>query len=230
MFILVQTPSIVLDVDVLERNVTRMAARAAALGVTLRPHVKTHKCAEIGKLQLERGARGITVATFAEARDFVTAGFTDVTLAFPLDPGKADLAIDLAREIPLFRSTVDDRGAAEALAAAARRAGIRAHVFLKVDCGYHRAGVNPSSPASLGLARFLSDSPSLAFDGLLSHSGHAYAQSSPEGIRRVAEEERAVMVEFAGTLRAAGIEVRRLSGNKRRARVIPRRTRRGASK
>jgi D-serine deaminase-like pyridoxal phosphate-dependent protein len=205
------TPALLLDLDVLERNVARMAARAKGLGVALRPHLKTHKCVEIARLQREAGARGVTVSTFPEARSFARGGFDDILLAVPLDPGKAGEAIEMARAIAAFRAVVDDRGAAEALAAAARAAGLRLHVWLKVDCGYHRAGVDPSKPGSIQLARFLDAAPSLEFDGILSHSGHAYAQETPEGIRRVAEEERAVMAAFAERLRGAGVAVKTVS-------------------
>lgn len=207
----VVTPELRLDLDVLERNVARMAARAQALGVALRPHLKTHKCVEIARLQREAGARGVTVATFPEARAFARGGFDDILLAFPLDPGKAPEAIAMAREIRRFIAVVDDRGAAEALAAAARAAGLRLAVRLKVDCGYHRAGVDPASPASVELARFLAGAPSLEFDGILSHSGHAYSQPTPDAIAAIAEEERRVMAAFAGTLRAAGVTVKSVS-------------------
>ncbi len=62
-----ETPALLLHLDIVERNVTRMAERAQRLGVRLRPHAKTHKCVELGRLQLERGAQGLTVATLVEA-------------------------------------------------------------------------------------------------------------------------------------------------------------------
>src|SRR5688572_29886181 len=77
------TPALLLDLDVLERNLDRMQSRARQGGVRLRPHVKTHKCVEIARLQHERGASGLTVSTFHEAETFVNAGFTDLTWATP---------------------------------------------------------------------------------------------------------------------------------------------------
>ena len=77
----VPTPALLLDIDVLESNLRRMADRAEALGVTLRPHVKTHKCIEIGNKQRELGANGITVATLYEGATFADHGFTDITWA-----------------------------------------------------------------------------------------------------------------------------------------------------
>src|SRR2546422_2870929 len=63
----VETPALLLHLDVAERNIAHMAARARQLGVALRPHAKTHKCVEVGRLQLAQGARGLTVSTLVEA-------------------------------------------------------------------------------------------------------------------------------------------------------------------
>src|SRR2546423_677348 len=84
-------------------------------------------------------------------------------------------------------------------------AGSGLHVWLKVDCGYHRAGVNPASPYALKVAAELGDERGLVFDGILSHSGHAYRTTNRAEAARVAEQERNVMVGFAGRLRPAGL-------------------------
>src|SRR5881397_3017166 len=83
----IETPALLLHLDVVERNVRSMADRARRLGVALRPHAKTHKCVQLGRLQLEHGAGGLTVATLVEAEVFARAGVRDVTWAFPIDPG-----------------------------------------------------------------------------------------------------------------------------------------------
>src|SRR2546430_6426071 len=75
----IETPALLLHLDVVERNVRSMADRARRLGVTLRPHAKTHKCVPLGRLQLEHGARGLTVATTVEAAVFARAGVRDLT-------------------------------------------------------------------------------------------------------------------------------------------------------
>ncbi len=81
----IETPALLLSRDVMERNLKHMAERARHLGVSLRPHIKTHKCLELGRRQLAHGAKGITVSTLFEAQAFALAGFTDLTWAFPLD-------------------------------------------------------------------------------------------------------------------------------------------------
>jgi D-serine deaminase-like pyridoxal phosphate-dependent protein len=98
---------------------------------------------------------------------------------------------------------VDSPEAIEAL----ERAGHPFHTWLKIDCGYHRAGVEPTAPAALELARRLAASPTLVFDGLLTHSGHAYHGRNPDEIRTVAEAERRAVAEFRTRLAAEGIAV-----------------------
>src|SRR5438477_8528513 len=201
-----ETPALLLHLDVVEQNVRRMSARARQLGVALRPHAKTHKCVELGRLQLEHGARGVTVSTLVEAEVFARAGFDDLTWAFPIDPSHIPHARRLADETgATLRVVVDDQSTARALT------GSGLHVWLKVDCGYHRAGVNPGSPYALEVAAELGDERGLVFDGILSHSGHAYRTTSKAEAARVAEQERSVMVGFAGRLREAGLPVREVS-------------------
>src|SRR5881628_947403 len=201
-----ETPALLLHLDVVERNLTVMAARARQLGVQLRPHAKTHKCVELGRRELAHGAVGLTVATLVEAETFARAGLRDLTWAFPLDP----------THLPHVRRIVDETGATvrvvvDDLATAQALAGSGLHVWLKVDCGYHRAGVDPASSYALEVARELGRERGLAFDGILSHSGHAYRTTNRPEAARVAEEERSVMTGFAERLRRDGILVRDVS-------------------
>ena len=200
----IETPALLLDVDVMETNLQRMAERARGLGVALRPHAKTHKCVELGRRQLAHGARGLTVATLVEAEVFARAGVPDITWAFPLDPSHIGHARRIAEHATL-RVVTDDLETARALG------GSGLHVFLKVDCGYHRVGVDPASPYGLAVARELSAERGLVFDGIVSHSGHAYRTRNKDEAAVVAEGERAVMAGFAERLRAEGIPVREVS-------------------
>jgi D-serine deaminase-like pyridoxal phosphate-dependent protein len=76
-----------------------MSLRAKKLGIQLRPHIKTHKCIEIARLQTEGHSGAITVSTLAEARAFAANGFSDITYAVPIDPGKFNEAVELAGEV-----------------------------------------------------------------------------------------------------------------------------------
>jgi len=200
----VETPALLLRLDAVERNLSHMADRARRLGVALRPHVKTHKCIELARRQLAHGAAGITVSTLAEAEAFARAGFADLTWAFPLDRTHLPRVRCIAERATL-RVVVDDLDTAKALARS------RLHVWLKVDCGYHRAGVDPASRYALEVARELGREDGLVFDGILSHSGHAYRTRNQAEAAQVAEQERQVMVWFAELLRNDGLPVRGIS-------------------
>jgi len=198
------TPALVVDRTVLERNLRRMADKVERLGVALRPHFKTHKTVEIARRQMELGACGLTVATLEEARACAEHGFTDLTWAFPVILGRLREAreIDRAHGTRL-RLVVDSDAAVEAL----EELGHPFHVLLKIDCGYHRAGVEPETATALQLAQRLGTSPKLRFDGLLTHSGQAYAARGRNALAEIAETERRVTTDFAARLRARGLEV-----------------------
>ena len=201
------TPALLLDIGRLESNLERMAARARALGVALRPHVKTHKCIEVARLQRSLGATGITVSTLHEAAAFADHGFDDITWASPVCLPHVTEATELASRV-MLRVVVDSPDAVARL----RETGHPFSTWLDVDCGYHRTGVDPEGELAVSLARDIHDSPKLHFDGILTHSGHAYHARGRDAVRRVAEEERAVMVKFAGRLRGeGGLEVSRVS-------------------
>jgi len=200
------TPALLVDAEILERNLSRMQKKISQLGSSLRPHIKTHKCIEIGKRQRELGARGITVSTFYEAEEFAKAGFSDITWAFPLPPVYAVPVAKLAGRITL-RIVIDSKEAIQTLEEACVLHRVPVHVWLKVDCGYHRAGVDPALPLAEELVRTLNTSKSLIFDGILSHSGHAYFGASRREITDVANQERDVMVAFAERMRRNGYRV-----------------------
>ena len=122
------TPALLLDVDVLEANLRRMADRTRELGVTLRPHIKTHKCIEIAERQLALGATGITVSTLYEAGVFADHGFVDITWAFPLIPSRI-AELEAVCKKARTGVVVDSLPAVEALSGSR----FPARVWLKVD-------------------------------------------------------------------------------------------------
>ena len=205
------TPCALVDLDRLERNATDMAARCARLGVRLRPHVKTHKCVEAAKVQLGGRPGGLTVSTLAEARALAAAGFDDLTYAVPIAPARLPAVLELVRRGVRLGLLVDHPTAAAEVAAAAAAAGLRLAVWLKVDCGGRRAGVDPVRDDALGLARSLAGSPYLDLAGILTHAGHAYRCRDRAEAAAVAVEERDVMVAFADRLRAAGVPATEVS-------------------
>ena len=199
-----KTPAFLIDLPRLKANVQMMKERAQENSVTLRPHVKTHKTAEIAGLQTTSEAPGITVSTLAEARFYQQSGFEDITYAFPITANKLSEAAELTARLQAFNLLLDQPQTLSALEAYAREHRIRFKIFLKVDCGYHRAGVDPSKPASVQLARQLAASDCIEFKGILTHAGHSYHCSDPAEIVKVAWQERDVMAQFAEQLQDNG--------------------------
>ena len=201
------TPSLLLDGARVERNVARMGARIAGLGASLRPHVKTHKSIEVARMQAAAGMRGITVSTLAEARAFAAHGFDDITYAVPIERGKFDAVAQMNADGVRLAVITDDVAIPGPLGEAARQAGVTIDVYLKVDCGYHRCGVDPEGPALPELARRIGERTHLRFAGILAHAGHSYKARGAAQILAVARSERDVMVAAAARLEAAGIAV-----------------------
>lgn len=202
-----KTPSLILDINRVRRNAANMRERVETLGARLRPHVKTHKCVEVARLQIENQTGGITVSTFAEAHHFAAHDFTDITYAVPIEPGKFDEAIQLARRCERLGLITDDAETARRLDDAARRASVTLDLYLKVDCGYHRCGLEPHTPEAFEICHQITDASNLNFAGILTHAGHSYHAHTREELLTIARHERNVMVEFSERLRASGIAV-----------------------
>ncbi len=196
-----KTPALLLDIDVLEGNLRRMSERCKELQVRLRPHVKTHKCREIALAQRALGAHGITVSTLTEGLAFAGFGFDDLTWAFPVIPGRLTEAAELATRVSLG-VVVDSAAAVDGLIGA----GAPFRVWLKIDCGNGRAGLDPGSSVPRELAERVIDG-GLELAGILSHSGDAYRAASRDQMARIADSERRTMAGLAGELDAHGISV-----------------------
>jgi D-serine deaminase-like pyridoxal phosphate-dependent protein len=203
------TPCVVVDLDVLERNVSRMAGRARAAGVRLRPHAKTHKSPDLGRLQLAAGAAGISLAKIGEAEVFADAGFDDIFLAYPIvGAGKGRRLLALADRTRLAVG-VDSLEGATSLGVVFHAAGRRLDVLLKVDCGYHRVGVPPAQAAAA--ARRIGEVPGLALRGIFTHAGHAYLATAPADIAAIARQEGEILAAAADLLRSEGLPVSEVS-------------------
>ena len=194
------TPALLVDRATVQANCDRMREKARASGVSFRPHVKTHKAVEIGRIQ-HGGATGpITVSTLAEGEVFADDGFRDITYAMPIAPEKLGRAAALARRVERLSILLDSEDALRAVERFHVAHGVTFDVFLKVDCGYHRAGVDPDSPDSVRLALALGRSEAVRFRGLLTHAGHSYNAADTEEIRRIAAEESASLTRFRALL------------------------------
>jgi len=197
----VPTPALVLDRDRLERNLERMRRHVRRLGVALRPHLKTAKCAEIARLVLPEGG-GITVSTVREAEYFLEQGFRDIFYAVAVAPIKLPRLGELARRGARILLAVDHPSIAAAVSDYTRRHRVRLDILIEVDSGEGRSGVKPGSSLLGEIASALDYGAGLA--GVFTHGGHSYAGRSPDNHARVAEQERAAVVAAAAHLRAAG--------------------------
>ncbi len=165
------TPALILDLEVMRRNLAFMSERMKTMPAKLRPHIKVHKSPDIARMQMEAGAIGIGTATIWEAIVIARAGIQDVfVINQVVGPEKVHAAALLSREVPL-KVAVDDLANAEALSTAAREAGSVIGCVIEVDTGMRRCGVG-SPDEALKLAREIVKLPALHLDGLTGYEGH----------------------------------------------------------
>jgi D-serine deaminase-like pyridoxal phosphate-dependent protein len=205
------TPCALVDLDQLERNAARVADKARRLGVRLRPHVKTHKCIEAARIQTDLHFGGLTVSTLAEAQAFAAAGFTDITYAVPIAPQKIAEAAALNDEIDSLNLLVDHIDTARAIDQFTSSHSAVLPVYLEIDCGGGRTGIDSESDEVEPMVRRLAESEHIDFRGLLTHAGHAYRVRNRSNAFEVACEERNLMTALAAELRDHGLEVPEVS-------------------
>lgn len=199
----IATPALVIDLDVLEANLDDMAAACAAAGKELLPHAKTHRMPELGKMQLDRGAAGLTLAKLGEAEAFADAGVDRIFVAYPLVGGRnIERAWRLSARIDLTLA-VDDAEQAERLGAYFAARGGRVDVHLLVDTGMHREGVTGDAVA--GLAHAVSRMPGVRVVGIATHEGSVYSAADDVGVAAASIEVAAVMTDAAAACAAAGV-------------------------
>ena len=169
----IPTPTVIFDLDQVQRNLTAMADYTKSHGLKLRPHIKTHKSLAMAQRQIDSGAVGLTVAKVGEA-ELMAEATDDLLLAYPVvDPYRSRVIADLARH-NVVHVAVDTRRAVETLTAAASAAGSFLGVLVDLDVGYHRTGVqNPE--AALALATQIDCTDGLRLDGLFCFPGHITA-------------------------------------------------------
>jgi D-serine deaminase-like pyridoxal phosphate-dependent protein len=200
------TPSVLLDLDRFTTNCNRMRRKAAAVGVKLRPHLKTLKSVDAARLAVDASG-AITVSTLTEAEHFSRHGFDDILCAVCLPPAKT------ARALAIHRATsgsglsclIDSVDAANAIIDILRHLKGNLPLWIEIDCGGRRTGLSADSTELLPLARLLSQSDVIDFRGVLTHAGQSYACTSIAEILEIAETEREQVVMAAERLRADGI-------------------------
>jgi D-serine deaminase-like pyridoxal phosphate-dependent protein len=192
------TPCLLVDLDRLEANLNRMAQVARAADLQLRPHTKTHKTPQIMRMQLERGAVGITVAKVGEAEVMAEAGATDIFIANQIvGQQKLERLVALAGRVKLSVG-VDSAEVAAPISMAGARAGVRIPVLIEIDSGLKRCGVLPE--AAVDLARYINTLPGISLVGLFTYGGQVYAARSDNEVAGVAAYECRTMSELASKI------------------------------
>ncbi|MBE0621665.1 MAG: DSD1 family PLP-dependent enzyme [Burkholderiales bacterium] len=199
-----ETPCLVLDESRLERNVARMRAHLDALGVSLRPHLKTAKSIDVARRVLRALDDPITVSTLKEAEYFLGHGVRDILYAVGVTPNKFGHIADLRKRGARLAVILDNLDAARAVAAHARASADRIPVLIEIDCDGHRSGIVPGDPDLVEVGRTLADG-GCELRGVMTHAGSSYNCESVAAIKAMALQERDAVVTAANTLRAAGL-------------------------
>jgi D-serine deaminase-like pyridoxal phosphate-dependent protein len=205
----IDTPALVVDLDILERNLQHVAGYAKEHGLRLRPHTKTHKSVRVGARQLQLGAVGLTVAKVGEAEVMLGAEPADLLVAYPvIGHAKLERLAEVARKT---RVTValDSVEAARQLSEAAGAAQVEIGVLAEVDVGLGRVGVSPGEPL-LQLAQAIEKLPHLKLEGIAFYPGHIkdVEETGLLALARLSALVGGILADF----RAAGIEARVVSG------------------
>ena len=206
------TPALVVDLDVLESNLNLMADYFADRPCKLRPHFKSHKCVELARRQLAAGsACGITCAKLSEAEKLVAGGVDDILIANQVvGPRKAARLAELNRGATV-RCAVDSVEAIDQLDHAAEQYGLSVGVLVEVDIGMGRCGVPPGDPA-LTLATNVARRRNLRFDGLQGYEGHLVGVADETDRRARTMEAMKTLVDTRRLLERSGLEVQIVSG------------------
>lgn len=199
-----RTPAFVVDMDRVRANAADMASRAKDRGVRLRPHAKTHKTLEIARIQTAESFGGITVSTMAEARFYAEGGFKDILYAFPITPDKLVEALELA-SVCRFSVLVDHLDAARSVISAVSRSKSEIGVWIKIDTGAHRAGLQPDDEMIVNLAKMLHDASGVVFSGVLTHAGQSYTAPYEESLDQIVRDEATILVDIANRIESAGV-------------------------
>jgi len=172
-------PTLLLSKEIALRNIQNMVRKATDHGLNFRPHFKTHQSAEIGEWFRDAGVKCITVSSLTMANYFAEAGWDDITIAFSVNIPEIPEMNDLAGRINL-NLLIENKEGLEALQ---EKITWHTGVFIKIDTGYNRTGIESNRTQLIDeLLETIQKSPLLQFKGFLSHTGHTYQANSTHDI------------------------------------------------
>lgn len=199
-----ETPCLILDADRMDRNIARLRQRLASLGVSLRPHLKTAKSADVARRVMTSADGPATVSTLKEAAYFAAAGVKDMIYAVGIAPAKLSKVLQLRQDGVDIAVVLDTVEQAEAVAAESRAAGHAIPALIEIDCDGHRSGVLPGdADRLLAIGQALVQGGELR--GVLTHAGASYGARTEQALIDAASQERRAVVQAAGILRDAGL-------------------------
>jgi D-serine deaminase-like pyridoxal phosphate-dependent protein len=198
------TPSLLLDERRMLVNIERLRVRMEALGVPLRPHLKTAKSVDVARRLLAGGAGPATVSTLKEAEVFFEAGVRDILYGVGIAPQKLDRVLALRARGCDLAVVLDSAEQARAVGEASRRGGDAIPALIEIDADGERAGVRAGDPRVVALGRALVEGGA-ELRGVLTHAGGSYGVREPDGLAAFAERERRAAVRAAEALRSAGL-------------------------
>lgn len=202
----IDTPALIVDLDIFERNLDRVANYAREHSLRLRPHAKTHKAVWIGRRQLDLGAAGLTVAKVTEAEALMNAEPHDLLLAYPI---LGRVKLERLMQIALRTRVTVALDSVEAARGLSEAATEEIGVLAEVDVGLGRVGVAPGEPL-LALARKIAGLPRLRFEGITFYPGHIKSLDAA-GLQALADLS-ALLTSILEDFARAGIEVKIVSG------------------
>lgn len=201
------TPTLLLDHQNLVKNISDMAQFANEQGVSYRPHIKTHKSVKIAQLQVESGAVGITTAKISEAEVMAAGGIKDILIAYPIsNPDKIHRLVKLLQKGVRLKVSVDNSESLGYLQRGLEHTPFTLEVWIKVNSGLNRCGVEPGEEA-VRLAKIIMTHSKLKLGGIFTHAGHSYAAKNYEEIEAIGLQEGLAVVESATECEQAGIPI-----------------------
>lgn len=197
-----ETPALVIDLNVLDANIARLVATARRAGARLRPHVKTHRMAAVAARQRQAGAEGICCAKLGEAEAFADSGFDDIFIANQVVGASRLIRLVELAERTRLAVGVDHAEHVRALGAPFAASDATIDVAIEIDTGQCRTGV-ATAEAAVALAQQTLRTDSLNLRGIYTHEGHDYQAADPAGVHTAAEESQQLMTSIAAAIQAA---------------------------
>lgn len=203
----IDTPALVVDLDILEANLECMAHYFADRHCSVRPHFKSHKCVELSRRQLAAGsASGITCAKLSEAEALVAGGIGDVLVANQVVGRRNARRLAKLNRTATVRCAIDSTDSIRELAEAANDLGVVIPVLVEVDIGMKRCGVAPGD-ATVELAAHTAQTPGVRFDGLQGYEGHLVCIEDDQQRADKTREAIATLIRTRRQLEQTGLTV-----------------------